>query len=75
MGAGVSLPMGRKGSRFAVMNAGCGSRRAGERLMFGTRCSSLNSPEDVMVMEADASVDSEKEDSQVAMISVLRLST
>ena len=68
-GAGVSLPMGRKGSRFAFMKTGWGSGRVGERLMLCTRCMSLDSP------DMDASAGSEKDDSHMEMMSVLRFST
>jgi hypothetical protein len=64
MGAGVSLPIGRKGSRFAFMKTGWA-----ERLMLDTLCVSLDSA------EVDASAGSELDDSHMEMISVLRFST
>ena len=74
-GAGVSLPTGRRGSRFAFMNVGWKSRRTGDMLMLGTLWVSLYSTEDVMAMDVDASVASEDDDSQDAMMSVERFST
>lgn len=70
-GAGPSLLIGRKGSRFAWTKTGPCSRRGEDTVMLGTR----ESPEDVMVVDARGLDEYMELASNGAIISTSRLLT